>query len=51
VDLDLAHELLLGAALGQRGLLHHLRSLDHLALLVLELVALCEPSLPEKFSF
>jgi len=50
VNLDLAHELLLGPALGKRGLFDDFGRLDGLAFLVLEFVALGEASLAQELA-
>jgi hypothetical protein len=50
VYLDLAHELLLGATLGEGGLLDDLGSLHQLRLLVYEFIALGEAALPQELA-
>lgn len=51
MDLDLAHQLLLGPTLGQRRLLDDLRRVDVVCLGVDELPALGEPALAKELPF
>jgi hypothetical protein len=50
MDLDLGHELLLGAWLGEWGLRDHLGSWNSLSFQVRELVALSETTLSKEFA-